>query len=277
LRSNSVYAGGDQDDREPSECVGVNPIPGGLAPLNPYGIFIHHNPLNPATPLANISDPSQITDFDGFVGLTHIQGGGTGTDTMTGNTMTLAFRADMGFSQGKFIGTDGQEHHGTLCFVWLDLYTGPVGSANLPQQIHDYNVHVDRNDVFWMIPVRRDAVEVDFDEAQARLKVRDLEVFDDHDLANSLTDGLGIPSPPIPGVFPVRARVSFDVKWEGAIAMEEIGNTSQQFKGTFLSTGATITWSAQQSGFHFQSDVPPDPKANLVSVLGREKNGVFFT
>jgi hypothetical protein len=117
LRSNSVYASSDQEDREPSEPVGVNPIPGGLAPLSPYGVFIHHNPLNPATPLADISDPSQITDFDGLVGLTHIQGGGTGTDTVTGNTTTLAFRADMGFSQGKFIGTDGQEHHGTLCFV----------------------------------------------------------------------------------------------------------------------------------------------------------------
>jgi hypothetical protein len=67
------------------------------------------------------------------------------------------------------------------------------------------------------------------------------------------------------------------VRWDGVIAMEGIQNTSQQFKGTFLSTGATITWSAHQPGFHFQSDTPPDPKANLVSVLGREKNGVFFT
>ena len=145
------------------------------------------------------------------------------------------------------------------------------------QQIHDYNVGIDRHDVFWMIPVRRHAVKVDFDNAQARLKVRDLEVFDDHDLANALTDGLGIPTPPIPGVFPVPARVSFDVKWEGAIATAEIENTSQQFKGTFLSTGATITWSADQPGFHFQSETPPNPQANLVSVLGQEKNGVFFS
>jgi hypothetical protein len=117
LHSSSVFASSDQQDNRLSECVGVKPIPGGLAPLKPYGIFIHHNPLNPATPLANISDPSQITDFDGFVGLTHIQGGGTGTNTMTGESMTLAFRADMGFSQGKFIGTDEQEHHRTLTFV----------------------------------------------------------------------------------------------------------------------------------------------------------------
>ena len=131
--------------------------------------------------------------------------------------------------------------------------------------------------MFWMIPVRHEAVEVDFDGARARLRVRDLDLFDDHDLANSLTQGLGIPTPPIPGVFPIRAKVSFDVEWNGTLAMADIENTSQQFKGSFLSTGATISWSAEQAGFRFQSDTPPDPKANLVSVLGRERNGVFFT
>ena len=157
------------------------------------------------------------------------------------------------------------------------MYTGPVGSANLTEQIHDYNVHVDRNDVFWMIPVKREAVRVDFDDARARLRVRNLDLFDDHDLANSLTQGLGIPTPPIPGVFPVRARVSFDVEWNGALDTAQIENDTQHFKGTFFSTGATISWSAEQSGFRFQSDTPPDPKANLISVLGRERNGVFFS
>lgn len=80
-----------------------NPIPGGVAPFAPFGIFIHHNPLNPALSLASLNDPSQITDFKGFVGLTHIRGGGTGTNTTTGATQTLAFQADMGFSQGEFI------------------------------------------------------------------------------------------------------------------------------------------------------------------------------
>ena len=128
-----------------------------------------------------------------------------------------------------------------------------------------------------MIPVRHSAVKVDFDGAHARLRVTDLNVFDDHDLANSLSQGLGLPSPPIPGTFPVRATVSFDVEWDGALTTAQIENTAQSFKGMFLSTGATISWSAHQSGFHFQSDTPPDPKANLVSVLGREQNGVFFT
>ena len=128
-----------------------------------------------------------------------------------------------------------------------------------------------------MIPVRHDAVEVDFDSSRARLLVRGLDVFDDHDLANSLTQGLGLPNPPIAGVFPVRAKVSFDVEWNAALTMAQIENSSQNFKGSFLSTGATISWSAEQLGFRFESDMPPDPKANLVSVLGRERNGAFFS
>ena len=40
---------------------------------------------------------------------------------------------------------------------------------------------------------------------------------------------------------------------------------------------SSIVWSAEQPGFQFQSDTPPDPAANLISVLGREENGVFFS
>ena len=161
------------------------------------------------------------------------------------------------------------------------MYTGPVGSAKLTDQIHDYNVHTDVNDVFWMIPVRHDAVEVDFDDGRARLRVKDLGVFDDHDIANSLTLGLGLngdpdyPFPMIPGVAPARATVSFDVEWKGIVDMADIHNTGQTFMGSFLSTNATIQWTAEQPGFRFESETP-NPARNLISVLGNEQNGVFF-
>lgn len=101
-------------EEERAAGFGPNPIPGGVAPFAPYGIFIHHNPLR--TSLASIGDPSQITDFDGLVGQTHIPGGGTGSDA-AGAMTRLAFQADMGFSQGRFVGTDGQQHRGTFVFV----------------------------------------------------------------------------------------------------------------------------------------------------------------
>jgi hypothetical protein len=117
FRPKPAFADDNHDRTEHIGCALVNPIPGGGAPFKPFGVIVHHNPLNPATPLANISDPSQITDFDGLVGLTHIQGGGTGTDTISGATTPLAFRADMGFARGKFFGIDGQPHRGTFAFV----------------------------------------------------------------------------------------------------------------------------------------------------------------
>jgi hypothetical protein len=162
------------------------------------------------------------------------------------------------------------------------LYTGPAGSSNLPEQIHDYNVHIDSNDVFWMIAVADDAVEVEFNQARARLRVNGLGVFDDRDIANSVTLGLGLPGdlgfpyPAIASVAPVRATVSFDVEWNGTVNTAQIHNSAQTFKGSFLSTGATIKWSADQPGFHFESETP-DPTRNLVSVLGNEQNGAFFS
>src|SRR5260370_13663450 len=75
LRSKKAFA---DDDGEHAACALANPIPGGVTPFKPFGVVVHHNPLSPANRLAvaNINDPSQITDFDGFVGLTHIRGGG---------------------------------------------------------------------------------------------------------------------------------------------------------------------------------------------------------
>ena len=162
------------------------------------------------------------------------------------------------------------------------MYTGPVGSADLPTQIHDYNVHIDTNQVFWMVRVPDDAVDVDFREGRATLRVTDLQLFDDHDVANSLTYGLGLPGdlgfpyPKIPPVSPVPATVSFEVNWNGVIDAANIRNGSQQFEGLFLQTGATVRWSSRQKGFAFVSEAP-NPARNLISVLGRERNGAFFT
>jgi hypothetical protein len=112
-----AFAGNvDEDGGGHAHGPGPRPIPGGVTPFIPFGIFVHHNPLNAAIPLADLKDPSQITDFNGFVGLTHIRGGGTGTAD-TGTPVDLAYQADMGFSKGRFVGFDGRRHEGTFAFV----------------------------------------------------------------------------------------------------------------------------------------------------------------
>jgi hypothetical protein len=87
------------------------PIAGGAMPL---GIFIHHFPVLPtAAPLSALNEPSQITDFKGYVGLNRIRGGGT-SPQFTG---TLSFQADMGFMKGQFIAEDGKLHQGVFGFI----------------------------------------------------------------------------------------------------------------------------------------------------------------
>jgi hypothetical protein len=86
------------------------PIPGGVSP---FGVFIHHFPVSPTgTPLPNITDPSQITDFNGFVGLNRIRGIGVGT-----GLASPTFQADMGFMVGEYIAVDGKHYNASFGFI----------------------------------------------------------------------------------------------------------------------------------------------------------------
>ena len=100
----------DDGDTGKGKSVSPNPIPEGVSP---FGIFVHHVPVSPTTtPLQSLTEPSQITDFKGFVGLNRIRGGGMGQ-----GFPSLAFQADMGFMKGVFIGTDGKHHQGAFAFI----------------------------------------------------------------------------------------------------------------------------------------------------------------
>jgi hypothetical protein len=86
------------------------PIPGGVSP---FGVFIHHFPTPPpGTPVANISEPSQITDFNGFVSAARLVGAGSGT-----GFPSLAYQADMGFMDGEYVGTDGKHYNASFGFI----------------------------------------------------------------------------------------------------------------------------------------------------------------
>jgi hypothetical protein len=93
------------------KSVAPTPIPGGVAPL---GIFIHHFPAQlTAAPLDTLSEPSQITDFKGVVGLTRLRGAGTSPQYPG----TLAYQSDMGFMKGVFLADDGHLHQGVFGFI----------------------------------------------------------------------------------------------------------------------------------------------------------------
>lgn len=145
------------------------------------------------------------------------------------------------------------------------MFDGPVGS----NQIHDYNPHIDANGVFWTIPVPRNSVDINFGSGRAAFRLT-AQIFDDHDLRSSLTGSF-------PSGFPRMAEVTFDVQWSGILDRRRVRNEAQNFTGDFMQTGSTVEWSAVDgAGFQFTSD-PPNPGGVVGAVLGRERNGVFFT
>jgi hypothetical protein len=90
------------------------PIPGGTPIAFPDGFstLVHHFPSTANNDSLPISEPSEITDFNGFVGLD--QTVGSGVDN-SGNT--LSYKVDNGFMSGVYRGEDGRMHHGTFAFL----------------------------------------------------------------------------------------------------------------------------------------------------------------
>ncbi len=89
------------------------PIPGGFRP--PFTErFIHHY-VPPQVQSGR--DPSQITDFNGIVGVAQIAGTGTGTDKKTGATSQLLYEIDNRFMKGTYVGVDGQQYTRTFGFL----------------------------------------------------------------------------------------------------------------------------------------------------------------
>lgn len=145
----------------------------------------------------------------------------------------------------------------------------------MPEQIHDYNPGIAANGLFWLISAPRDVVQADPGGGTASLRMSDVPVMDFHDLANALTGGNGLANPPVPAITPVPATVSFDIEWSGIIERAIVTNEDEDFTGQYVRTGATIEWSSNEAGFTFVSE-PANPSRNLYSVIGHERNGVFF-
>lgn len=108
LRIPSVLADTDQ-----LASAAPVPIPGGVRPKFPDGFttLVHHFPTTVQNDHLPISEPSEITDFNGVVGLCRVTGAGTGTSG------PLTYQVDNGFMSGLYRGEDGLMHHGTFAFI----------------------------------------------------------------------------------------------------------------------------------------------------------------
>jgi hypothetical protein len=143
----------------------------------------------------------------------------------------------------------------------MDLFTGAVGTG----QVHDFNPGIrDGTGLFWTQPVAGDAVTFDLEHGTATLAVEDLDEEDYHNLHNALLDG---PSDP--------ASVSFEMRWQANGDPMNVTDPVHRFTGRFRLSSVQIEWTASAPGFHFVSD-PAGSTHNVRSVIGRERNGVFF-
>ncbi len=104
-------------EKSPARAAGYDdpkPIPGGFAgPHGPHVFLVGRPPGNEDL----IYEPSSITDFNGLVGITQVQGFGVGTDKQTGQTIPMAFDTDMRFMKGAYIAEDGVRRNGTFGFI----------------------------------------------------------------------------------------------------------------------------------------------------------------
>ena len=101
------------------------PIPH-LTPT-PFGTTIHHFFPGPVEGTATLTDPtgahpdgrdpSEIFNFEGFIGQADLELTGTGENLATGATGRYEFHTDMRFMKGAFVGTDGIERRSTFVFV----------------------------------------------------------------------------------------------------------------------------------------------------------------
>jgi hypothetical protein len=133
--------------------------------------------------------------------------------------------------------------------------------VGLTSQVHDFNPGIAESGLFWTAPIDRGSVRVNLGAGSASMHVADLDVEDYGNVVNALQDG---PS--------VEATVSFDVSWSGVNERVKIRNRNTDFAGEFIRSSATLAWSAQETGFSFQSDALTAGFATI----GHERNGSFF-
>jgi hypothetical protein len=143
-----------------------------------------------------------------------------------------------------------------------------VGSVSAQAtQIHDYEPGIQDNGVFWTVPIAPSAITHDLASGAATYSLHDYDINDYTSFPKSLT-----------GVVTAPAVVSFDLTLEPSAKQRRYEQVDKDngFRGEFIEGGdAKIAWSSKQDGFEFTSDAA-DTSLNLFSILGTERNGVFF-
>lgn len=146
----------------------------------------------------------------------------------------------------------------------MDLFSG-AGSTKV--QVHDFNPGIRHpGGLFWTVPVPESALQVDLEDGTATLALDDFDTDDYGNLRNALSDGAELD-----------ASITFKMKWTATGDPFNVSDPVHTFAGRFSLAKVGIDWSASvpSTGFTFTSN--PSSNVNVKSVIGRERNGIFFS
>lgn len=132
-------------------------------------------------------------------------------------------------------------------------------------QLHNFAPPIPPSGLFWTTPIPEASARVDLATASASFSLSNLSI---PDWGNQRYGTTGGPHAP--------ATVSFLVRWTGVLSRARRRNEAQRFGGDYIQTTATIIWSARGQTFTFDSD-PAGTSKSSAAVMGRHRNGVFFT
>lgn len=147
---------------------------------------------------------------------------------------------------------------------------------------HSYDPGISPTGLFWTIAIPPDSVRVDFDDAIAVLRLRNIcAVFDAFEVLNSfdITHALGF----VGGIIN-----ALHLRWSGVTrSVLGFSDPVNRFAGDFLETSAAIEVTATtpasqppftpaaQDGFRFVAD-PTTVKVNFAQI-GKERNGALLS
>ena len=153
----------------------------------------------------------------------------------------------------------------------MDLYEGQFDFNNFSTQVHDFDLGIEPypEGLFWTVQIAPSSVgDVSLEKGTARYAVQNLHLKDFFSIPNAL---FHLNNPTF-----TPATTSFDIRWAGPVTdRQTIRDTTVGFEGEFVSSSATMSWSAWTTNFKFESD-PAETSSSVLAVLGHERNGVYF-
>jgi hypothetical protein len=150
---------------------------------------------------------------------------------------------------------------------------GPFASP----QIHDFNPG-DLNEpgqpnyflnggIFWTMPVPKKSVKVKPGRGDAHFTFSGLAMFDYFTSVNAILRP--------PGLVPLDATASLEIRWAGTGERLQVDNDQAEFGGSYERASATIEWSASNAAGYFFSTANSSDINVTHAFTAHVRNGIF--